>query len=98
MRGGKALEMGANVIVGQGRKSKENIDTPRPKPISYRPISTAPAPPGTSGRRSGITPMSAPQQRPQTLVHSASLPGHRVEFGRETPLVLDSGAELGPFT
>jgi homoserine O-acetyltransferase len=42
--------------------------------------------------------MSAPQQRPQTLVHSASLPGHRVEFGGDRPLVLDSGAELGPFT
>ncbi|HVG82275.1 MAG TPA: homoserine O-acetyltransferase [Methylomirabilota bacterium] len=42
--------------------------------------------------------MSAPQHRPETLVHSASLPGHRVEFGREAPLVLDSRAELGPFT
>jgi homoserine O-acetyltransferase len=42
--------------------------------------------------------MSAPLQRSQSLVHSASLPGHRVEFGREAPLVLDSGAELGPFT
>ncbi|HEX6102032.1 MAG TPA: homoserine O-acetyltransferase, partial [Alphaproteobacteria bacterium] len=42
--------------------------------------------------------MSAPLQRPHTLVHSASLPGHRVEFGRDRPLVLDSGAELGPFT
>jgi homoserine O-acetyltransferase len=42
--------------------------------------------------------MSAPLQRSQSLVHSASLPGHRVEFGREGPLVLDSGAELGPFT
>ncbi len=42
--------------------------------------------------------MSAPQQRPQGLVHAASLPGHRVEFGRDRPLVLDSGALLGPFT
>ncbi len=42
--------------------------------------------------------MSAPQQRPHGLVHAASLPGHRVEFGREHPLILDSGAELGPFT
>ena len=31
-------------------------------------------------------------------MHSASLPGHRVGFGREAPLVLDSRAELGPFT
>ena len=42
--------------------------------------------------------MSAPHHRPPNLAHAASLPGHRVEFGRETPLVLDSGAELGPFT
>jgi homoserine O-acetyltransferase len=42
--------------------------------------------------------MSAPQHRPPNLAHAASLPGHRVEFGREAPLVLDSGAELGPFT
>jgi len=46
----------------------------------------------------GFRIMSAPQHRPETLVHSASLPGHRVEFGREAPLVLDSRAELGPFT
>ena len=25
------------------------------------------------------------------------LPGHRVEFGRDRPLRLDSGIELGPF-
>jgi homoserine O-acetyltransferase len=42
--------------------------------------------------------MSAPQQRMHGLVHAAILPGHRVEFGREQALVLDSGAELGPFT
>ena len=42
--------------------------------------------------------MSAPQHRSQSLVQAASLPGHRVEFGSERPLVLDSGAELGPFT
>jgi homoserine O-acetyltransferase len=42
--------------------------------------------------------MSAPLHRPPTLAHAASLPGHRVEFGRAAPLVLDSGVELGPFT
>jgi homoserine O-acetyltransferase/O-succinyltransferase len=46
----------------------------------------------------GFQPMSAPQQRPHGLVHYASLPGDRVEFGRDRPLILDSGAALGPFT
>src|SRR3712207_3553823 len=51
-----------------------------------------------SGAPAGFQPMSAPQQRPHGLVHSASLPGERVEFGRDRPLILDSGAALGPFT
>jgi homoserine O-acetyltransferase len=54
--------------------------------------------PRGSGRPPWFQPMSAPQQRPHGLVHSASLPGHRVEFGRDRPLILDSGAALGPFT
>ncbi|HSK39878.1 MAG TPA: homoserine O-acetyltransferase, partial [Arenibaculum sp.] len=29
---------------------------------------------------------------------TASLPGKRVELGRETPMPLDCGARLGPFT
>jgi len=42
--------------------------------------------------------MSTPPQRMHGLVYAATLPGHRVEFGREQALTLDSGAELGPFT
>ncbi|HXV22758.1 MAG TPA: homoserine O-acetyltransferase [Alphaproteobacteria bacterium] len=42
--------------------------------------------------------MSAPQHRPHNPAHAASLPGHRVEFGRDRTLTLDCGAQLGPFT
>src|SRR5688572_15371710 len=54
MTGWKALEMGVKVIVAPPPKSKENIDTPRPKPISYRPISKGPPRPAGAGRRSGF--------------------------------------------
>ncbi|WP_207482157.1 homoserine O-acetyltransferase MetX [Arenibaculum pallidiluteum] len=31
-------------------------------------------------------------------IDTATLPGHRVELGRDTPMRLDCGVELGPFT
>jgi homoserine acetyltransferase len=39
------------------------------------------------------------QDSPQSWAErTESLPGHRVELGRERPLRLDCGVELGPFT
>lgn len=42
--------------------------------------------------------MSRTEVQQPTPATRRALPGHRVELGRETPLRLDCGAELGPFT
>ena len=42
--------------------------------------------------------MSRTEVQQPTPATRRALPGHQVELGRETPLRLDCGVELGPFT
>ena len=42
--------------------------------------------------------MSAPTQPRIETARPDALPGHRVVLGLETPMTLNSGVELGPFT